>query len=59
MNPGPAISAVATPVRSALPDDLGGDVARIAAQALGEGHDAVGLVVAALRCPQHRISACF
>ena len=35
--------------------DLGGDVARGAVQRLGQRHDAVGLVVAALGVTQHRV----
>ena len=57
MKPGPAISTVATPSRSAAATHRPGDVARVAAELLGKRQRAVGLRVGAVGRAHDRIDA--
>ena len=57
MKPGPAISAVATPSRSAVASDLLGHLAGVAPERLGERQRAVGLGVGPVRRAHHGVDA--
>ena len=57
MKPGPAISAVATPARSAASRTVCGDLARVAAELLGQRQRAVGLGVGVVRRAHDRVDA--
>ena len=55
MKPGPATSTRRLAAEVGSGDDLVGDIARVAAQLLGEGERAVGLGVGSIARPHHRI----